>query len=41
MWEKHLKKKYILRKGPASLLKISHYDSFQFVHVQINDLVSS
>ena len=33
-------KKEILRKGPASLLKISLWDSFQFLLVQINDLVS-
>ena len=31
MWEKHLKKKEILRKGPASSSKISLWDSFQFL----------
>ena len=31
IWEKHLKKKRILRKGPVSLLKISLWDSFQFL----------
>ena len=35
MWEKHLKKKEILRKGPVSLLKISLWDSFWFLLVQI------
>ena len=38
MWEKQLKKK--VRKGPASLFKISIWKSFQFLHVQINQLVS-
>ena len=28
MWEKHLKKKEILRKEPGPLLKISLWDSF-------------
>ena len=36
MWEKHLKKKEILRKEPGSLLKISLWGSFQFLLVQIN-----
>ena len=40
MWEKHLKKKEILKKGPASLHKISPWDSFQFLLVQIKHLVS-
>ena len=40
MWEKHLKKKKILRKGPAFLLKISLWDSFQIHLVQINHQVS-
>ena len=35
MREKLLKKKEILRKGLASLLKISLWDSFQFLLVQI------
>ena len=39
MWKKHLKKK--VRKGPASLLKISLWDGSQFLLVQINHLVSS
>ena len=39
MWEKHRKKKEILRKGPASLLKISHWGSSQFLFVQIKHLV--
>ena len=30
MWEKHSKKKEILKKEPASLLEISLWDSFQF-----------
>ena len=38
MWQKHLKKK--VRKGPASLLKTSLWDSSQFVLEQINHLVS-
>ena len=33
MWEEHLKKKEILRRGPASLFKISLWDSFQFLLV--------
>ena len=40
MGEKHLKKKKILRKRPACLLEISRWDSFQFLLVQINPLVS-
>ena len=36
----HLKKKEILRKGPASLHKISLWDSFQFMLAQIKHLVS-
>ena len=40
MWEKHLKKKEILKKEPASLHKISPWDSFQFLLVQIKHLVS-
>ena len=39
MWKKHLEKE-ILRKGPASLLQNSLWDSFQFLLVQINHLVS-
>ena len=39
MREKHMKKKKILRKGSASLLKISLGDSFQFLLVQIDHLV--
>ena len=35
MREKHLKKNESLRKGPASLLKMSLWDSFQFLLVQI------
>ena len=38
MWKKHLKMK--VRKGPASLLKISLWDGSQFLLVQINHLVS-
>ena len=38
---KNLKMKEILRKEPASLLKISLWDSFQFLLVEINHLVSS
>ena len=38
LWEKHLKKK--VRKGTASLLKTSLWDSSQFLLVQINHLVS-
>ena len=34
MWEKHLEKKEVLIKGPASQLKISLWDSFQFLPVQ-------
>ena len=37
--KKHLKKE-ILRKGPACLLKNPLWDSFQFLLVQINHLVS-
>ena len=40
IWEEYLKKKEILRKGPASLYKISLWNSFQFLLVQINHLVS-
>ena len=36
MCEKHLKKKEILRKGPASLLKIPLWNSSQFLLVQTN-----
>ena len=35
MWEKHLEKKKILIKRPASLLKISLWDDFPFLLVQI------
>ena len=38
LWEKQLKKK--VRRGPASFLKISLWDSSQFLLVQINLLVS-
>ena len=38
---KNLKMKEILRKEPAYLLKISLWDSFQFLLVEINHLVSS
>ena len=38
MWEKHSKKKEILKKEPASLLEISLWDSFQFLFVPINHL---
>ena len=34
IWEKHLEKKEILRKGPASLLKISFGDNFHFLLVE-------
>ena len=34
IWEKHLEKKEILRKGPAPLLNISLWDDFQFLLVQ-------
>ena len=40
MWEKHLKKKEILRNGPGYLHKISLWDSFQFSFMQIKNLVS-
>ena len=40
MKKKHLKKKEILRKEPASTLKISLWDSFQLWLAQINHLVS-
>ena len=40
MWEKHLKKNKKLRIGPVSLYKISLWDSFQFLLVQIKHLVS-
>ena len=36
---KNLKKKETLRRGPASLLKISLWDSFQFLIVQTNHLL--
>ena len=39
--EKHPKEKEILRKGPAPLLKISLWDSFQFLLMQINHWVST
>ena len=35
MWEKHLKKRGIIRNGRTCLLKISLRDSFQFLLVQI------
>ena len=34
MWEKHLEKKRVLIKAPASLLKISLWDGFHFLLVQ-------
>ena len=40
MGEKHHKKKEILGKEPASLLKISIWNSFQFLLEQFNHLVS-
>ena len=40
IWEKHLNQKEILRKIHAPLTKISFWDSFQFLLVQINHLVS-
>ena len=39
IWEKHQKKKK-LTKGSGSLLKISLWDSFQFLLKQIKHLVS-
>ena len=40
MWERHLKKNKILRKESAFLLIISRWNSFQFLLVQMNHLVS-
>ena len=40
IWEKHLKRKEILIKGPTYLLKISLWDGFQFLYVQTNHLIS-
>ena len=40
MWKKHPNKVKILRKESASLIKNLLWDSFQFLLVQINLLVS-
>ena len=40
MWEKHVKEKEILWKGPTCLLKNSLWEGFQFLLVEINHLVS-